>query len=610
MINAIKNIVKKYSNYIIIIISILTTLSLSMNMLKDIKIMNSFNGNSVLYVGIFILLVNVLKKVFQINDKRMIICTSIISIIFSMFEIVGFSINNYMDLSGIFESYNTIFKAIFSMFGYFVVIFSSLMLLFNYLNNKISGLNNKVATKQSKFLKTNKASFFIVWGIIFVAWIPYFLKYYPGLTTSDSINQIYQAIGVTQISNHHPIMHTLIISICMHIGNNLLNYNFGLAIYSIVQMLIMSAIFSFSIYYMAKKELPKYIIIIATIFYAFYPVNGLFSIIMWKDVIFAGLILLFTICISELYFSEEKFLKSRLKKLLFILSIFLVIMFRNNGLYVVILILPFILLSYKNHWKKLLLIFIIPIIIASIIKGPIYSSLNIKEGQVREALSIPMQQLARVTKNKEDRLTQTEKNSIRRFIQTDNIAHLYNPILSDPIKNHFNSEEFSENKVEFLKLWVELFFKYPVEYIESFMCNSYGYWYPEATNWVANRTMEPNDLGLYDDGIINGKIVEKIDSLIERRNIPIISMLFSIGFTFWMIIVFLIYCIYKKDYKKILIYLPVLILWLTTLASPVFCEFRYVYSMFTCIPILIVINFRSNKGEIKNGKNRSINTML
>lgn len=53
------------------------------------------------------------------------------------------------------------------------------------------------------------------------------------------------------------------------------------------------------------------------------------------------------------------------------------------------------------------------------------------------------------------------------------------------------------------------------------------------------------------------------------------------------------YNVYKKEYKKCLIYLPILFLWLTCLASPVFCEFRYIYSLFTCIPILIGINFIS-----------------
>ena len=65
------------------------------------------------------------------------------------------------------------------------------------------------------------------------------------------------------------------------------------------------------------------------------------------------------------------------------------------------------------------------------------------------------------------------------------------------------------------------------DYVESFISNSYGYYYPEAKHWVANRDVERNELGIYQDSKISGNIVRNIDSLIEKRNLPIISMMFS-----------------------------------------------------------------------------------
>jgi hypothetical protein len=77
-------------------------------------------------------------------------------------------------------------------------------------------------------------------------------------------------------------------------------------------------------------------------------------------------------------------------------------------------------------------------------------------------------------------------------------------------------------------------------------------------------------------------------------------MFFSLGFTFWIVLLFFIYTIYKKNYNLTITYMPILFLWLTNLASPVFCEFRYMYSMFTCLPILIA-NIYFIKGGNKNG---------
>ena len=70
-----------------------------------------------------------------------------------------------------------------------------------------------------------------------------------------------------------------------------------------------------------------------------------------------------------------------------------------------------------------------------------------------------------------------------------------------------------------------------------------------------------------------------------------------------------VYGILNKDYRGILIYLPILVLWLTIVASPVFCEYRYAYPLFTALPLYLGLNF-IKKGKLENGKNSSINTML
>ena len=65
------------------------------------------------------------------------------------------------------------------------------------------------------------------------------------------------------------------------------------------------------------------------------------------------------------------------------------------------------------------------------------------------------------------------------------------------------------------------------------------------------------------------------------------SMILSIGFMFWINLIILMYVIYKKKYKNILIFIPILAMWLTTIASPVFCEYRYVFSMVVTLPVIV-----------------------
>ena len=111
-------------------------------------------------------------------------------------------------------------------------------------------------------------------------------------------------------------------------------------------------------------------------------------------------------------------------------------------------------------------------------------------------LSIPLQQIARVEKYHKDSLDINTIYQINKFFNVENIGEKYNPVLSDPVKTEFKNEVFKDNKIEFVKLWGKLLLRYPKDYIESFISNSYGYYYPEAKHWVANRTMEPNNMGL------------------------------------------------------------------------------------------------------------------
>ena len=174
----------------------------------------------------------------------------------------------------------------------------------------------------------------------------------------------------------------------------------------------------------------------------------------------------------------------------------LVFFARNNGMYVVVLTMPFIVMLLRKYWKKVIPLFVSIILIYAVIKTSVFALLDVKNGSVAEMLSIPLQQIARVVKYHEEELDEETINRINNFFECDNIGEKYNPILSDPVKAELNDEYFDENKGEFISLWFNLLTRYFKDYVESFISNSYGYYYPEASHWVANRTMEPNNLGV------------------------------------------------------------------------------------------------------------------
>lgn len=580
--------VKNIANFLI---AIIVTFAININMNKDLSFTQSFNGNSIVYLMIFILIYLLFKDIESIKNKRLTICSMILAIILALCETIGSSILINGDITSIFSV-----KGLVNFVGFSLLIYGIIYKLFSLLENK------DMINKDIKIFTNNKKSFFIIWGSIFILWIPYFLKHYPGICSPDSMDQILQSLGMNELTNHHPIFHTLFVSIAINIGGKLGSYITGVAIYSIFQMLVLSAIFSFTIYYMATRNVDIRIRVVSLLFFALYPINSIYSVTMWKDILFSGVILLFIIALSEVVFNQEKFMSSKIKNVLLIFSMILVILFKNNGIYIVVLSLPFLFIIAKKYYKRLLVCSVVVITFYMIWNGPVLNLLKVKEGSPREALSIPVQQIARIVKNHGEVLTDKEKENINKYLPLEKLPELYVPTLSDNVKNSLNDEEFKKDKGTFVKIWAGLVLKYPITSVESFIEGSYGYWYPEYTYWTYLTGIENySDIDLHPQKLIESNTINFIERIVKNRSIPVISMIFSMGCAFWVLLTSAMYCIYTKKYTRLLSYLPILVLWLTCLASPVSGEYRYIYAMFIALPLLIGIStLKDNKNlEIK-----------
>ena len=56
----------------------------------------------------------------------------------------------------------------------------------------------------------------------------------------------------------------------------------------------MSAIFSSFRVFLHKRRVNDYLLLLVLLYFAFVPMHGFYSIVMWKDVIFGGSLLLLT----------------------------------------------------------------------------------------------------------------------------------------------------------------------------------------------------------------------------------------------------------------------------------------------------------------------------
>ena len=526
-----------------------------------------------------------IKKIFF--EKRLFVISLILGSILAILQVVGKCIDVYGSLQGNLINFVNIFSVLL-----YVAVFSVIIYFGYKFIDKIRGSTKKV-------INTKKYMFFIIWAVIFICFLPYLLNFSPAVITPDSTDQIYQAIGETNMNNHHPILHTLVIGMFLKVGSMFGNLNIGVMAFSIFQMLCLSATFAFIIYYMLKKEVNIYIIVISLIYFMFYPVHSVYSITIWKDIPFAIFMALFVIVINELIDGKKENIQSKKYWLIFVVVNLLVMLFRNNGVYVYALTMPILILAISKYRKKLLMVFGITLVSYFIIKTSLFAVFDVKKGNTKEALSIPLQQIARIYTYNRENISQEDIEKINKFFPVDNLDELYYPKISDNVKNVFSEDAFQKNKLEFITLWLKLCLENFRTAVDAFLNNCYGYWYPFASHWITMTGIDSgsyniNDIGIHNKQIIDSKIVNNLANIPNHKEYKIVSILFSIGLAVWLIMFVIGYLIYVKEYEKILIFIPIFVLWLTTIASPVFCEFRYVYSIFVCLPLLVGLSVCNN----------------
>ncbi len=462
-----------------------------------------------------------------------------------------------------------------------------------------------------KFFEKSYMSYLCLALLFFLCWLPAFLSNFPGIVTSDAGWQWGMATGIYPISSHHPPLHTLLIWLSQHISmlftNGNLNSTLAVSIYSIIQMLILSLAFAYTVKFLYSQHISKYLFIFSILFYALFPLNALASIDMTKDVIFSMSILILTVQIYKIYQTDGFWINNNTHFICLFISFAAVLLLRSNG-FMVVLITAFILdISYHKNVKRYSTIFIL-ILILCLVKGPVYNNLGITKGNITEALGMPINQIANIIVN-EEYIDENDLKLINEVLPIDTIKNIYSPYYSDPIKFHenFNSQIIVENKSAYFKLWIKLLLNYPLRCLEASANLTIGYWYPGVSKGAISYDVYNKSATLL---TIDAKAHPTIfkESLydyfigIDVRNNVFLSWIFSIG----NIVILVFFCLqrlcYKKSIRKITIILPTIIVWLSLLfATPSYCETRYVYSLFFCLPVYLTIIL--NEHCIKNKYN-------
>ena len=527
----------------------------------------------------------------------------VLSLILAFFMIFGNSFMCVGSTALIFKNIGYFLLSLIMYIGYYYLFLVLISYLFRFLDKNNFSEENK-EKKDNKFVATfKKHPFLFSLCFIVICWLPYIISYYPIILSPDPSFQIRQFFGIRTkyadyailldenvvMTNHHPVTHTMLLGGCLKLGTMIGNDNLGLFFYSIIQISVLASVLAFSIYYMQKMGLKTKYLIGVLLIYALVPMFPLYAMSGVKDVLFGAFIFLYFIFLHNLVKTKCEGYKWW-NYLLIIILLILICLFRNNGIHVLILSLPFTLIIARKKWKQLLTVMVCVFGFYGVFDKVILPYYKITPGSIREVLSVPFQQTARLAKYYGDEFTEEEIATIDKILGYDDLAERYDPELADPVKNEFNKYATDEDLKKYFKVWFNGLIKHPGTYIEATMNNVYGFFCPEKTKWYVYYN--------FDNRITENGFDYHYNSLETSRNIlseyavafpyiPGIGLISNIGFNVWIIFTLFAYAIYKKLYKNILVLAPALILILVCVVGPANTYFRYALPFIFAMPFII-----------------------
>lgn len=560
--------------------------------------LDAMNANNTGVTLTFAALSVIYYKIYQVEGKRLKTLAAVGGVVFSLCEVLGFNISHW---DSMFRKNGNIISLMLDMMcllGAFTVFNGALRALFFIIEkNKIT------RSGKCKWFDCNLRSFIITFGILVCLYSIYYVLFYPAISTWDSYYQIEQGMGFRQLTDENPFLHTLLMGSVIKLGTAIFGtIVHGIALYTVLQMLLVALAVSFMLAYLARRGINIWLRLITLAYFALHPVIASYSITTWKDIWISYFMLLYVILLVEIACNRENFFKSKWHIIMFILIVCGFLFTKNIGIYIFLLTLPFLWIYARKNYKQLIIITVACLLLFVLVRSVIIPQFGVTKGHVREAYSVPLQQIARTVTKHGDELSQEQKDIINEILPYDELPSLYVPKLSDNVKSELNEEAFSSNIGRYAKLWAELGLKHPKTYVESFLANTYGYWYPETKYWQISTSSyydilymyRDNGWNVYDENIDNyvadeaatarrDWVVNKYHAL---RDVPVISSVFSLAMYFWAAFIFMLICILKKKYSMLLPYTVVTAVLITCLISPVHAECRYAFLSIISLPVL------------------------
>lgn len=440
-------------------------------------------------------------------------------------------------------------------------------------------------------------------------WTPCYLATFPGGFHYDATAELNQLAN--GFNGNFPMLHTVIITALLPALQRLTGTcNTGIAVYTISQMVLAAAIFTHILCKLLKQGIQWRLIGIFFLYYALFPVIPMTVTQTVRDILFS-LLLVYAVFLFCLMFGEpERFMASFRNPFLLGIIFILALLARNNnaGIFMYIAVFGVSILVWLKYRKKYFrgsCVFA-----ASAIGGYLLLSITFTRfcqpmipADAGASMSVFSQTLARAYELEPELWTHEELAAYSRYFGGTDTQYIAEN--ADPVKSRLWT---NGNTWEFLKFWGKVGLKHKKCYLDAVLAGTRQMWFPASVidGYLESGTSDylpfEKCYYFYSDSIeepgvfinllpaVNG-FYQRIGLFISFERIPILSMLFSIGFQFWILLNCAFYIAYRRCRR---LYVPVLILmgYMIGSAFVPLVLLRYFIAIFFALPLVLTFSLQ------------------
>lgn len=458
---------------------------------------------------------------------------------------------------------------------------------------------------------------------LFLSWLPVFLAVYPGFFAYDATDELLQVQTGSYVTRH-PLLHVLLLGKTVSGMERLTgSYNTGIAVFVLLQMVWMALLLSWELGCLKRLGAGRILRGVGFCFFAFFPVIPMYVLCTSKDIWYtAGMLTVVTklcLLIKERENRAADGMDGKERAYWFGMgaALFVMAVFRNNGFYVFLVMLPvLLLLAGKKNMKKMAVTAGLVLVLVLGQSAALKAALKPVDTGIQETLTVPIQQLARTWNYSPEVFSEADREALFEILPQE-VLERYTPKLSDLVKIDFCTENYEKDPGRYRKLWLKTGLKAPFTYMNAWLMTSYGFWYPDASidvyngwrnyvksSWFSFETEEP--------GVRESRFrwLEEQYRKLSLENIvqelPVISWLFSPGFLCWVFVLSGLFFASCGRWRHLAAFMPVCLNWLTVLLGPTYLV-RYVLIFWFALPLLlVVINNQMCYTSKDNGKRWSL----